>query len=315
MVAVWPGMGNVALLAGSYLVSKLEARLLTELPAADLFDVQHVEVRDGVAKIGALPRNLIFLHRDPGGRHDLVIFIGEAQPPVRGYGLCQRLLDAATRLGVKRVFTFAAMSTQVHPGTEPRVFGVVSEKRLIGEIEPLEIDVLQEGQISGMNGLLLAAAAERDVEAMCLMGEMPYFATAIPNPKAAQAVLETFSILAGVQIDFGDLEEQASAIDQQLVRILDRLGGGEGEGDEDEEDEATFEAEASDDVSAPPPGGKKKEDDEPALDLHARERIEHMFELARRDRSKAMELKNELDRLGVFRSYENRFLDLFRKGE
>jgi hypothetical protein len=35
--------------------------------------------------------------------------------------------------------------------------------------------------------------------------------------------------------------------------------------------------------------------------------------LAAKDRSKAFELKQELDRLGVFKEYEDRFLDLFKK--
>jgi hypothetical protein len=37
-----------------------------------------------------------------------------------------------------------------------------------------------------------------------------------------------------------------------------------------------------------------------------------MFALAEKDRSKAFELKKELDRLGIFKKYEDRFLDLFR---
>lgn len=40
-----------------------------------------------------------------------------------------------------------------------------------------------------------------------------------------------------------------------------------------------------------------------------------MFESARRDQHKAFHLKEELDRLGVFRQYEDRFLDLFRRAE
>jgi hypothetical protein len=43
-----------------------------------------------------------------------------------------------------------------------------------------------------------------------------------------------------------------------------------------------------------------------------KQRIEGLFEQARKDRSKAFELKQELDRLGVFKEYEDRFLDLFR---
>ena len=41
--------------------------------------------------------------------------------------------------------------------------------------------------------------------------------------------------------------------------------------------------------------------------------IEQLFEQALQDRSKAYELKRELDRLEVFGEYEDRFLDLFKK--
>jgi hypothetical protein len=44
-------------------------------------------------------------------------------------------------------------------------------------------------------------------------------------------------------------------------------------------------------------------------------RIEQLFTQAREDRAKAYELKRELDRLDVFREYEDRFLDLFKKPE
>jgi len=43
------------------------------------------------------------------------------------------------------------------------------------------------------------------------------------------------------------------------------------------------------------------------------QRIEGLFEQAGKDRSKAFELKQELDRLGVFKEHEDRFLDLFKK--
>ena len=39
-----------------------------------------------------------------------------------------------------------------------------------------------------------------------------------------------------------------------------------------------------------------------------------MFEAAELDRTKAYELKSELDRLEVFQEYEDRFLDLFKQG-
>jgi hypothetical protein len=46
-----------------------------------------------------------------------------------------------------------------------------------------------------------------------------------------------------------------------------------------------------------------------------RGRVEELFDQAAKDRSKAFELKRELDRLGLFKEYEDRFLDLFKKAE
>jgi hypothetical protein len=54
---------------------------------------------------------------------------------------------------------------------------------------------------------------------------------------------------------------------------------------------------------------------EPRLPREEEERIEQLFEQAAQDRSKAYELKRELDRLDVFPEYEDRFLDLFKKRE
>ncbi|MCD6583255.1 MAG: hypothetical protein J7K71_01010, partial [Candidatus Omnitrophica bacterium] len=49
------------------------------------------------------------------------------------------------------------------------------------------------------------------------------------------------------------------------------------------------------------------------LPQSAREKIEALFKEAKKDISKARELKEELDRWSVYREYEDRFLDLFRK--
>ena len=47
LVAVWPGMGHVALSAGFYLLAKLGMYQLSELSATELFDVDHIDVKPG----------------------------------------------------------------------------------------------------------------------------------------------------------------------------------------------------------------------------------------------------------------------------
>jgi hypothetical protein len=55
--------------------------------------------------------------------------------------------------------------------------------------------------------------------------------------------------------------------------------------------------------------------EEARLRSAAHQRIEELFTQAATDRSKAYELKQELDRLGVFKDYEDRFLDLFKQAD
>ena len=313
LVAAWPGMGSVALAAGAYLVDTLNARLVHELPARDQFDVQQVEVKKGLAAAARMPRSMFFEWRDPDGRHDLLIFLGEAQPDTGGYAFCHRLLDYATQRGVRRLFTFAAMATQLHPSNEPRVFGVGTQRSLLSELREHGAELLEEGQISGLNGVLLAAGAERGIPGVCLLGELPFFAVGVPNPRASQAVLEVFSDLSGIDLDLDRLKEQADAMQEHLLDLLEHLkeAARRQQSVQAGEDEETFTV-----PEFVQPGDEDEEKPEkPKIDAATRRRIEQMFEQARRDQAKAFELKEELDRLGVFKDYEDRFLDLFKKGE
>jgi len=310
LIAAWPGMGNVALAAGSYLVEQLEAEAVGELATREHFEVDHVDVKGGIATAGQMPRSLLFVWRDPNERHDLIIFIGEAQPDSGGHTLARKLLEHAGEWGVERCFTFAAMATQLHPASTPRVFGAATEQSLLGQLEPQGVELLNDGQVSGMNGVVLAAAAEQGIDGVCLLGELPYFAVGVPNPRASHAVLDVFTGLAGVELDFTRLEQQAEEMDDRLSDLLERLNQG-GEGDE----EAGGEGFSVPEVTQASTFAEQTPAREPSLDAESQQRIERLFQQARKDRSQAHELKKELDRLEVFEQYEDRFLDLFRKAE
>lgn len=296
LVAVWPGMGHVAVNAGYYLLAKLGMHQIGEYEANELFDVDHVEVKDGIIQPGARPRNRLFAWTDPNGKHDLVVFLGEAQPPLGKYLFCRKLLDHARELGVERVFTFAAMATQMHPEHESRVFGAATEAEGLEELKRLELEVLEEGHIGGLNGVLVGVAAENGLRGACLLGEMPHIFSQVPFPKASLAVLEVFTTIAGIELDLAELAEQARIMDERLGEVLAQVEQGYME--QAEEDEEEFPTEAA---------------EEEAAGSAEQQRIETLFEQAQKDRSKAFELKQELDRLGKFKEYEDRFLDLFKK--
>lgn len=299
LVAVWPGMGNVALSAGYYLMAKLDMTFFAEFSTRELFDVEHVEVKDGLIRPGKMPRSRFFVWRHPQQKRDIVVFIGEAQPPLGKYAFCRKLVEFAQKLGVERVFTFAAMATQMHPEHDSRVFAAATDEENLDQLRPLDLTLLEDGQIGGLNGVLLGVAAEAGLHGVCLLGEMPHIFAQLPFPKASQAVLEVFSRMADVKIDFTELSEQAAAVEEHLGQLLAQLEQQMGQ-QEPEEEQESFGVESR---------------EEEGLSPEDRRTIEALFEQAQHDRSKAYELKRELDRLGVFKEHEDRFLNLFRKAE
>jgi proteasome assembly chaperone (PAC2) family protein len=294
-------MGHVALSAGYYMMAKFGMHLLAEFSPRELFEVEHVEVENGVIRAGRMPRSRLFVWQDPKRKHDIVVFIGEAQPPSGKLVFCHRLIEFAQGLGVERVFTFAAMATNMHPEQPSRVFGAVTSEKNLEELRRLEVELLEQGHISGLNGVLLGAAAEAGVSGTCLLGEMPHFFAQLPYPKASLAVLEVFVQLAGITIDLTELFEQAEEVDRKLSGLMEEIEETLKQHQQESEEEETEEEYLAD---------TSEEDAEAA---EQERRIEELFEQALQDRSKAYELKRELDRLEVFNKYEDRFLDLFKK--
>ncbi len=166
----------------------------------------------------------------------------------------------------------------------------------------MDLEILEDGQIGGLNGVLLGVAAESQLRGACLLGEMPHIFAQLPFPKASLAVLEVFSTIAHIDIDLTELSEQAKEVEHKLGELLEKVKealrrAARSGGNAEEEATPEFEPAAIED-------GPSSED---------RDLVERLFRQARKDRSKAYELKRELDRLQLYREYEDRFLDLFKK--
>jgi predicted ATP-grasp superfamily ATP-dependent carboligase len=300
LTAVWPGMGQVAINAGFYLAAKLQMGVFAEFSPVELFDIEHVEVEEGIIRPARLPRSRLFLWRDPAQRHDLILFIGEAQPPLGKRKFCQGLIDFARRLGVERIFTFAAMATQMHPERASHVYVASTDQNTLDEVALLDVKILRQGTIGGLNGVLLGEVAEAGMHGTCLLGEMPHIFAQVPFPGGSLAVLKVFRELSGITLDLKELEEQTEEISKRLGELLAQV-----EQEIQEERGETAAEEVPEPELEPPP--KLSPSDE--------QRIEALFEQASENRSKAYELKQELDRLNVFADYEDRFLNLFRQPE
>jgi predicted ATP-grasp superfamily ATP-dependent carboligase len=225
-----------------------------------------------------------------------VLFVGEAQPPIGKYRFCRQIISYAREIGVERVFTFAAMATRMHPTHRSRLFAAAADKESLEELKRLEVEILEDGNIGGLNGVLLGVVAECGMKGSCLLGEMPHLFSQLPFPKASLAILKAFTTLTGIALDFAELGEQSKAVERQLGEILSQVEEKYGEQYATETDTEGFTPEPAEEAVS-----------------EEKQRIESLFGQAARDRAKAFELKQELDRLGLFKEYEDRFLDLFKR--
>jgi len=80
-------------------------------------------------------------------------------------------------------------------------------------------------QIAGLNGLLLGVAKEREVDGICLLGEVPVYATRIQNPMAALAVLEVMTTMLGVEVDLDELAQLAVETKQRMKQVASQAMG------------------------------------------------------------------------------------------
>ncbi len=216
MLAAWPGIGNVSMLVATYLERKLDFKRLGVIEASHFFDPIGVVVQDNVVEAPQFPQSKFYYRKNEGGGSDIILFIGEDQPAAKGYELANCVLDVGLNFQVKRIYTCAAALTRIHHSEQPKVWGVATSQQLTDELK--EYDLVQRGnlQIAGLNGLLLGVAKEKGVEGICLLGEVPVYATRIQNPMAALAILEVLTRMLDIEIDTLELAQLASETKEKM---------------------------------------------------------------------------------------------------
>jgi len=180
----------------------------------------------------------------------------------------------------------------------PRVFAAPNKMTLLKQLVHHDVHFMGEGNIAGLNGLLISVAAELGIEGVCFLGEIPFFTAQIEFPRASLKILQVMSKMLGIDVDLMDLEIYATENEKEIEPLAALLGK-ENEGDPSKINESII------------PQQEEK------VPQNVRLKIEKLFKQAEYDRSykSKMRLKEELDKWELFEEYLDRFLDLFKKGQ
>ncbi|MDL1971487.1 MAG: PAC2 family protein [Candidatus Desulfofervidaceae bacterium] len=219
LLACWPGMGYVASSVAKYLKNHLPAELIASISPNELFQLPGISVKSGLIEPIFIPKSEFYLWQ----REDksLLIFIGESQPVLgKEFVLANTILDFAQAHGVKRVFTAAAMPLEISHKDTPGVWAVGSDETVTNMLTQNDIRLMKRGTISGMNGSFLGVAKEKGFEAICLLGEIPFYTVQIENPKTTKAVIEVFTMLTGITVDTSELDEVSQFMEKEVDEYL-----------------------------------------------------------------------------------------------
>ena len=201
MIASLPDMGNVAGIGMDFLVKKLKAKLFAEIYA---FWPPAVSYENGLLKYDQSSYKFHYCEKE-----NLILFSGEFNPsdPRRLYELCYQVVDMGKKLNVNTLYSIGAALRQPSPA-EPKLFAATTTSKLLSEIKKQKLELLTgKGQISGFNGLILGIALEKQLDGICILGEIDN--PNIIQPKTAQMILaKLLQILNLKPLDMKELEEE-----------------------------------------------------------------------------------------------------------
>lgn len=139
--------------------------------------------------------------------NDLLLLTGDSQPVVPGseYILSEQLLDLITKFKISNIFSLASYVTGTFVN-EPKIYGTATNPDIVKSFRSFNISTLDNGNITGMNGLILGLGKLRGIEGTCLLGETSGY---VIDAKASKNLLEILNKILGIKINMDEINKRS----------------------------------------------------------------------------------------------------------
>lgn len=221
LIAGLPDSGRVAKIVLDHLIKTLKAVPLGYLHS-DYLPPRVLLKPDGTPEL-MKHEFYYWLNNEEDALHDLVLYTGDAQPilPEGAFRLSEAVVNLAEQLGVETLVTVGAFITG-RISEHPKVYGAASEKDLVKELQSLDVEIIDSGAVTWMNGLIPGLAKVRNLKGLFLSGETSGF---MVDPRAAMIILRVLVKKLGLKIEMEELEKQAKEIDDALKEGTEKAAG------------------------------------------------------------------------------------------
>ena len=160
--------------------------------------------------INGLPQSIDSLKsttNDPLSSKDLILLTGDSQPVVPGseYVLSEQILDLITKFKISNIYSLASYVTGTFVN-DPKIYGTATNPEIVKSFRSFNISTLDNGNITGMNGLILGLGKLRGIEGICLLGETSGY---VIDAKASKNLLEIVNNVLGIHINMDEMNKRS----------------------------------------------------------------------------------------------------------
>lgn len=223
LVAAFQGWNDAASAATTALEAvavAADSEVVARIDPEEFFDFQDnrptVRLTAGQTRRIDWPTNTLIAAPVPGAERDLVLLSG-TEPSLRWRTFSELVIGAAERLEVEYVITLGALIADVAHTRPVPITGLASDPKLV---EELGLSRSKYEGPTGIVGVLHDACRNRALTSASLWAAVPHYVAAVPNPKAALALLRRLEGLTGVAVEASELEEASERFEGQIDRAV-----------------------------------------------------------------------------------------------
>lgn len=218
--AGWNDAAGAATSALQAIAGSLESDVIAELDPEDFYDFQvnrpTIRLLEGQARAVDWPENTILSGPIPGAERDLLIMTG-VEPNLKWRTYATAILDVAQRMDVGMLVSLGALIADVAHTHPVPITGLASDDELV---EKLNLSRSNYEGPTGIVGILHDIARDRGIPSASLWAAIPHYVAAVPNPKAALALLRRLEGVTGIALEASELEDAMERFESQIDRAV-----------------------------------------------------------------------------------------------
>ena len=223
LVCAFRGWNDAAAAASTALgaiVNSLDGELIARVDPEEFFDFQStrptISMDEGQTRRIDWPENNLIAVSVPSADRDMILLDG-TEPNLRWRTFSETIATAADALGVEMVITLGALIAEVSHTLPVPITGLASNQDLV---EELELERSSYEGPTGIVGVVHDLCRRNGIDSASLWAAVPHYVAAVPNPKAALALLRRLEGLTGIAVEASELEEETTDYEEQIGRAV-----------------------------------------------------------------------------------------------